>query len=153
EGRSGTAATAAMRTIAGRTSHQGVAWEALQIGKDPVRVDVEPVLEQRGVDRAEVDGLLEISVLVEPMRQARKLADHLMPDALSQQEGCPGSTVIGAVGVVLLCATTEFAPQQCEHAPAEPSTFEILLKGEQGVGDVLQTVRESARLVRVGVVF
>src|SRR5581483_9208162 len=109
----------------GALSYEVKARQLLGVGEDAVGVDVEPVLEQRGVDRAEVDGVLEVPVTVEAAGKPGELADHLVPHVGAHQEADAGGTVVGPVRVVLLGAASELAPQKRHDAAAETADLEV----------------------------
>ena len=63
-----------------------------------------------------------------------------------------GGAVVGAVVGVLLGPAAELRPHEGQHATAEAAPLDVLLEGDERLGDLVQPLLESARLVGVGVV-
>src|SRR5919197_1028660 len=78
-----------------------------------LRVEAEPLLEQRRVDAAEIGGGHEVAVAVEAGRpQARELADHPPPDPRPDQERSSAGAVVGPRGAVLIGPAAELRPDE-----------------------------------------
>ena len=86
---------------AAASCEQLVAREAAGVGDHGAGVLVEPLLEQRAVDAAEVD-VHRWLPLTSSSAQRRELADHAAVDAAADQQRGAGGAVVGAVGAVLL---------------------------------------------------
>src|SRR5512140_830218 len=71
----------------------------------------EPALDDRGIDRAEIGGEAEVSV-VDEFRQVWRIAIEPALNAISQGEHDAGRAVIGSAVGVLLHAAAEFAPRE-----------------------------------------
>src|SRR3954467_12733054 len=112
-----------------RTRYPGEGFRARDHGRG---VRAEPLLEQRAVDAAEVRGRLQVAVVVEAVREARELADHLAAGAGADQERRPGRPGGGAGAAVLLAAAPELRPDERQDAVGEPASLEVALEGEQG---------------------
>ena len=85
-----------------------------RVRDDRRRVHLEPLLQQRAVDAAEVRGVAQVVVLVEEASPG-KFADHLALRLRADQEAGAGRAVVGA-GAVLLGPAPELAPHVHEHA-------------------------------------
>ena len=103
-----------------------------------MRVDAEPLLEDRGVDGAEVGRRDQVAVAVEAAGDAGELADLLAVDLRADQEPDPGRAVVGAGGGVLGGAAAELRPDLDQHAVGDPAGLEVALEGEQRVGGELE---------------
>src|SRR5207244_3296625 len=107
---------------------QGGAGEARGPGDDRVGLDAEPLLEQRGVETAEVGGGPEVAVLVEPAGESRELADHRPAYGRAEQEAGAGGAVVGAARAVLLGAAPELGPDVHEHPVGQAARLEVALE-------------------------
>ena len=96
-----------------------------------VRVDVEPLLEDRRVDGAEVGARLEVPLRVEPARDARVRADLLARQLRADQEADAAAAVIGPGRGVLGAAAAELRPHVHEHAVGDAARLEVALEREQ----------------------
>src|SRR5204862_4078210 len=107
---------------------QGGPLERARARNDRGGVGAEPLLEQRGVDPAEVGGRQEVAVVVE-LVDPRELADHLAADTRADQEARARCAVVGAA-VVLLGAAAELRPDERDDAIGETAGLEVALEGE-----------------------
>ncbi len=68
-------------------------------------------------------------------------------DLRAHQERDARCSVIGAVRAVLRRPPAELAPDEREHAAAQPAALDVALEGRERLGRLLRAVRERPRLV------
>ena len=108
-------------------------------GSTRAALDAQPVLEQRGVDAAEVGRDDEVVVVVELRSPGNSL--RIPPFArLPTSSSRPPAPWSVPPRVVVLGPAAELAPDHREHARGEPARVEVGLPGEQRVAEVLQQV-------------
>src|SRR5205823_1830858 len=124
-------APAAGRSERRRSPHHLEPPERARARDHRLRVRVEPLLEERGVEPAEIRRRDEIAVVVEALREAGELAERPAARARAEDERGAGGAVVGPLRPVLLRAPAELRPHERQHAVREPARLEVALEGEE----------------------
>src|SRR6185369_6661412 len=126
--------------------------EACRARDDRRRVSGEPLFEEGAVEGSEIERRLQISLVVEPAREAGELAQHLTLDPGADEESHACRAVVGSEGAVFLTAAAELAPHMDDHAVGKAAGLEVALEGVERGGSEGESAREVRRLVGMCVV-